>query len=77
MIERVKIASKHVQPAKDKLRRMGAPTKYNPTYMPKIAKFLAQRGAIQCEIADAFDVSTTTLQNWSAPLGLDSFMRRF
>ena len=43
---------------------MGAPTKYDPTYMPKTAKFLAQRGAIQSEIADAFDVSTATLQTW-------------
>jgi hypothetical protein len=64
MIGRVKRASKLVQPAEDKVQRMGAPTKYDPTYMPKTAKFLAQRGAIQSEIADAFDVSTTTLQNW-------------
>jgi transposase-like protein len=31
---------------------------------PKTAKFLAQRGATQAEIADCFDVSTRTLKYW-------------
>jgi hypothetical protein len=53
--------------------------------MPKTAKFLAQRGAIQSEIADAFDVSTTTLQNWiskypqlhdAVQVGVDTFNSR-
>jgi len=32
--------------------------------MPKFAKFMCLRGAIQSELADAFNVSIRTLQNW-------------
>ena len=40
------------------------PPKYDPEIMPNAAKFMAQRGAIMCEIADAFKISTKTLYNW-------------
>jgi transposase-like protein len=43
---------------------VGAPTKYDPKTFPRIAKLLAQRGAILSEIADCFDVTTRTLSNW-------------
>jgi transposase-like protein len=43
---------------------VGAPTKYDPKTYPRIAKLLAQRGAILSEIADCFGVTTRTLSNW-------------
>jgi transposase-like protein len=47
-----------------KLDQRGQPTKYNADIMPNAARFLAQRGAIMCEIAAAFKVSTRTIYNW-------------
>jgi Homeodomain-like domain len=41
----------------------GRPTKFKPEYV-RLAKFMAQRGATQDEIADCFGVTTRTLQNW-------------
>ena len=58
MIARVKInTAKPPHPG-------GRPKKYDPKTFPKTAKFLAQRGATQAEIADCFDVSTRTLKYW-------------
>jgi hypothetical protein len=47
-----------------KYEHPGQPTKYNADYMPQFAKFMCQRGAIQSDLADAFKVSTRTVQNW-------------
>jgi transposase-like protein len=45
-------------------KKMGAPTKYDSKRFPEEARFLAQRGAILSEIAEFFEVSTTTLSRW-------------
>jgi hypothetical protein len=45
-------------------RRSTTPRKYNPKIFPRSAKFLAQRGATQAEIAQCFNVSTRVLQHW-------------
>jgi Homeodomain-like domain len=37
---------------------------YDPERFPKEARFLAERGATQAEIADCFGISTRTLQRW-------------
>jgi len=42
----------------------GIPSAYDPKTFPRTAKFLAQRGATQAEIADCFQVTTRTLQHW-------------
>jgi transposase-like protein len=42
----------------------GQPPKYNPETMPRVAKFMCQRGATMAELADAFNVSSSTLYNW-------------
>ena len=44
--------------------RRGPPIKYNPKTFPKTAKFLAQRGATQAEIADCLGVSIRALKYW-------------
>jgi hypothetical protein len=44
--------------------KRGAPKKYDARTFPRTAKFLAQRGAIQAEIADCFGVKTRTLEKW-------------
>jgi transposase-like protein len=59
MIERLRPKS-----ATAVMTTVGAPTKYDPKIYPRIAKLLAQRGAILSEIADCFDVTTRTLSNW-------------
>ena len=41
----------------------GNASKFKVEYV-RMAKFMAQRGAIQSEIADAFNVSTQTITNW-------------
>jgi hypothetical protein len=46
------------------LRPPGQPTKYQPDLFPRQAKFLAQRGATQQEMADCFGVSRNTLNVW-------------
>jgi hypothetical protein len=38
--------------------------KYDPNKFPKQARLLAERGAILCEIAEFFDVTTRQLSNW-------------
>jgi hypothetical protein len=66
-------------------RGVGQPTKYDPDIMPNAAKFMAQRGAILSEIADAFKVSTQTIANWrnkypefrdAIQIGVDTFNPR-
>src|SRR5262249_45489195 len=47
-----------------KYEHPGQPTKYNADWMPRLAKFMCERGAIQSELADAFNASTRTIQNW-------------
>jgi transposase-like protein len=37
---------------------------YNPEIMPRVAKFMCQRGATMAELAQAFKVTETTLYNW-------------
>jgi transposase-like protein len=71
MVERVKIEASMQKPKGDKAEdviaspgRRGAPKKYDPKTFPRTAKFLAQRGATQDEIADCFGVTTRTLQYW-------------
>ncbi len=71
MIERVKIEtkSKRNKAADDDgviiaSPHRGPPKKYDPKTFPRTAKFLAQRGATQAEIADCFGVTTRTLQYW-------------
>jgi DNA-binding XRE family transcriptional regulator len=44
----------------------GRVSKYDPEQHPKFAKFMAERGATQDEIADCFGVSTRTLLRWLA-----------
>lgn len=74
MADRVKLAESARAPAKRKdeaveaapMPALGNASKYNPIEYPRVAKFMAQRGAIQSEIADCFGVSTRTLQNWIA-----------
>jgi transposase-like protein len=70
---------------RQKRDRRGQPTKYDPKFMPQFAKFMCQRGAIQSELAQAFSVSTRTLQNWinvhaelhdAIQVGVDTFNAR-
>src|SRR6266700_4893791 len=61
MIERVRSKLTEVAPVR---RGPGAPSKYDPKNFPRIAKLLAQRGAILCEIAECFGVNTRTLTRW-------------
>jgi Homeodomain-like domain len=51
--------AQHVRPAVG-----GASPLYDPKHYPRYAKFLAERGATQAEIADCFGISTRTLQRW-------------
>lgn len=72
MADRVKLAENAKAPAKRKdeaveaapMPAFGRPSKYDPEVFPRTAKFMAQRGAIQSEIADCLGVTTRTLQNW-------------
>jgi transposase-like protein len=57
MVERVKRKQRQHEHA-------GQPTKYNADHMPRLARFMCQRGAVMSEVADAFNVSTRTLFNW-------------
>jgi len=59
MVERVQL-----KPQTELAPVRGAPSKYDPKTFPKTAKFLAQRGAILCEIARCFGVNTSTLTRW-------------
>jgi transposase-like protein len=43
---------------------IGQPTKYNPEWMPNVAKFMCQRGATMAELAAAFNVANCTLYVW-------------
>jgi hypothetical protein len=52
--------------AADLLPRIAPVTPYDPKTYPAQAKFLAQRGATQADIAECFGVSTRTLQRWLA-----------
>jgi transposase-like protein len=44
--------------------KSGPASEYDPKHYPRCAKFLAERGATQAEIADCFGISTRTLQRW-------------
>ena len=43
---------------------VGRPTKYRPDYHPAWAEKLAKLGATDKEMADAFDVATSTVSEW-------------
>ncbi len=72
MVERVKVEAKLTKPQRDgeglaiqeHVDKAHGNNKYNPKLFPRTAKYLAQRGAIQSEIADCFGVSTRALQHW-------------
>lgn len=40
------------------------PSKYDASWMPRVAKWLCQRGATMGELANAFGVCNATLYNW-------------
>src|SRR5262245_50257163 len=70
---------------KVKHNRIGAPTKYNAELMPRVAKFMCERGATMAELADAFQVSSATLYKWlnqypelhdAVQVGVDTFNPR-
>jgi transposase-like protein len=70
---------------KVKHNRVGAPTKYNAELMPRVAKFMCQRGATMAELADAFNVANATLYIWinehpelhdAVQVGVDTFNPR-
>ena len=78
MVERVKRKQRQHEHA-------GQPTKYNADHMPRLARFMCQRGAVMSEVADAFNVSTRTLFNWlnlhpelhdAVQVGVDAFNAR-
>jgi transposase-like protein len=78
MVERVKRKQRQHEHA-------GQPTKYNADHMPRLARFMCQRGAVMSEVADAFNVSTRTLFNWlnlhpelhdAVQVGVDTFNSR-
>jgi hypothetical protein len=46
--------------------KSGPASEYDPKHYPRYAKFLAEHGATQDEIADCFGVSTRTLLRWLA-----------
>ena len=62
MVERIR--PKSYQSSVVATPKRGAPKKYDARTFPRTAKFLAQRGAIQAEIADCFGVKTRTLEKW-------------
>lgn len=43
---------------------VGRPTKYRPDYHPVWVEKLAKLGATDIEIAEAFEVSTSTIRDW-------------
>lgn len=47
-----------------KMKKQGAPTKYNPEYHDVTAYKLALLGLTDKEIADIFDVEEKTINNW-------------
>lgn len=69
MVERRKLTASladstiTVEDEPEEKRGPGAPPKYKPEYA-KIAKILCEHGATDPELADAFDCSTTAIQNW-------------
>lgn len=46
-------------------RGRGQPSKYDPKFAP-IAKKMAKLGAINMDLAEAFEVSLNTIKNWQA-----------
>lgn len=43
---------------------MGAPSKYNPSYMPRVAESMKVLGATDVEIAEALGISIDSLWRW-------------
>jgi hypothetical protein len=70
MVERIKVTAKlKRETAKEEAvvivaSKVEARKKYDSKTFPRSAKFLAQRGATQAEIADCFQVSTRAFEKW-------------
>jgi transposase-like protein len=47
------------------MAQLGRPSNYDPNYVSEVLK-MAERGATDVEIADAFDVTVRTLYRWKA-----------
>lgn len=45
-------------------KKMGRPTKYNPEEHPKLARELTGNGKTQADMAEAFGVARSTLEEW-------------